>query len=79
MAELGAEEVAPTLAGGIDPLVAGVEETDVAEVKESAEGEIINTMPGAYFFAFLKKPRSSERGRPREELTFSQLTSSPCA
>jgi hypothetical protein len=36
-------------------------------------------MHGAYFFAFLKKPRSSERGQPREELTFSQLTSSPCA
>jgi hypothetical protein len=67
------------LGGGIDPLVAGVKETDVAEVKEADEGEIIDMMPGAYFFAFSKKPRSSERGRPREELTFSQLTSSPCA
>jgi hypothetical protein len=63
----------------MDPLVAGVEETGVAEVEEAAEGEIINTMPGTYFFAFSKKTRSSERGRPREELTFSQSTSSPCA
>jgi hypothetical protein len=36
-------------------------------------------MLGAYFFAFSKKPRSFERGQPREELTFSQLTSWPCA
>jgi hypothetical protein len=67
------------LGGGIDPLFVGVKETGVEEVKEAAEEEIIDTMPGAYFFAFSKKPRSSERGRPREELTFSQLTSSPCA
>jgi hypothetical protein len=79
VAEVGAEEVAPALGGGIDPLVAGVKETAIAEVEEAAEGEIIDTMPDAYFFAFSKKPRSSERGRPREELTFSQLTSSPCA
>jgi hypothetical protein len=59
------------LGGGIDPLVAGVKETGVAEVEEAAEGEIIDTMPGAYFLAFLKKPCSSERGRPREALTFS--------
>jgi hypothetical protein len=39
----------------------------------------MDTMPGAYFFAFSKKTRSFERGQPREELTFSQLTSSPCA
>jgi hypothetical protein len=77
--EVGAEEVAPALGGGIDPLVTGVEETGVAEVEEAAEGVIIDTMPDVYFFTFLKKPRSSERGRPREELTFSQLTSSPCA
>jgi hypothetical protein len=62
VAEVGAEEAAPALGGGIDPLVARVEETGVAEVEEAAEGEIIDTMPGAYFFAFLKKPRSSERG-----------------
>jgi hypothetical protein len=78
MAEEGAGEVAPALGGGIDALVAGVEEAAV-EVKEATEGVIINTMPGAYFFAFSKKPRSSERGQPWEELTFSQSTSSPCA
>jgi hypothetical protein len=78
MAEVGVAEVAPAVGGGMDPLVAEVEETDVAEVKEAAEGVIIDTMPSAYFFAFSKKTRSSERGRPWEELTFSQLTSSPC-
>jgi hypothetical protein len=78
VAEVGVEEVAPALGGGIDALVAGVEEAGM-EVEEAAEGVIIDTMPGAYFFAFSKKPRSSERGQPREELTFSQLTSSPCA
>jgi hypothetical protein len=36
----------------MDPLVARVEETGVAKVVEAAEGEIIDTMPGAYFFAF---------------------------
>jgi hypothetical protein len=44
------------LRGGIDPLIAGVKETGIAEVKEAAEGEIIDMMPGAYFFAFSKKP-----------------------
>jgi hypothetical protein len=73
------EDVAPVLGGGINALVIGVEETGVEEVVEAAEGETIDTMPGAYFFAFSKKPRNSERGRPREELTFSQSTSSPCA
>jgi hypothetical protein len=72
------EEVAPVLGGGIDALVVGVKETGVEEVVEAAEGETIDTMPGAYFFAFSKKLRNSERGRPREDLTFSQSTSSPC-
>jgi hypothetical protein len=72
-------EVAPALGGGTDPLVAGVKETGVAEVIEAVEGEIIDTMPGAYLFAFSKKTFISKRGRPWEELTFSQLTSSPCA
>jgi hypothetical protein len=71
VAEVGAEEVAPALGRGIDPLVTGVEETRVVEVEEAAEGVIIDTMHGAYFFTFSMKPRSSERGRPREELTFS--------
>jgi hypothetical protein len=79
MAEVGIAEVAPALGGGMDPHVAGVKEIGVAKVVEAAEGEIIDTMPGAYFFAFSKKTRSSKRVRPREELTFSQLTSSPCA
>jgi hypothetical protein len=60
------EEVAPVLGGGMDPLVAGVKETGVAEVIEAAEGEMIEMMPGVYFFAFSKKTRNSERGRPRE-------------
>jgi hypothetical protein len=62
VAAVGAEEVAPVLGGGIDALVAGVEETGVEEVIEAAEGEIIDTMLGVYFFTFSKKPRSSERG-----------------
>jgi hypothetical protein len=77
VAEVGAEEVAPSVGGGIDALVVGVEEAGM-EVEEVTEGEIIDTMPGAYFFVFSKKPKSSERGRPREELTFSQTTSLPC-
>jgi hypothetical protein len=77
MVEVGAKEVAPALGGGIDPLVAGVEGAGI-EVEEATEGVIIDTMPGMYFFAFSKKPSNSERGRPREELTFSQSASSPC-
>jgi hypothetical protein len=73
------EDVAPVLGGGIDALVIRVKETGVEEVIEDAEGETIDTMPGAYFFAFSKKLHSSKRGRPWEELTFSQSTSSPCA
>jgi hypothetical protein len=77
VAEVGAEEAVPAPGGGIDALVTGVEEAGV-EVEEVAEGVIIDMMPGAYSFTFLKKTSSSERGRPQEELTFSQLTSSPC-
>jgi hypothetical protein len=77
--EDGVVEVAPALGGGADPLVTRVVETGVVEVAEAAEGEIIDTMRGAYLFAFLKKAFSSERGQPWEELTFSQLISSPCA
>jgi hypothetical protein len=40
-------------------------------VEEAAEGEIIDTIPGAYFFALSKKPRSSDRGQLWKELTFS--------
>jgi hypothetical protein len=46
----------------MDPLVAGVKETGIAEVVEAAKGEIIETMPDAYLFAFSKKIFSSERG-----------------
>jgi hypothetical protein len=70
-AEVGIEEVAPASGGGIDPLVARVKEIGIVPVAEAAEGEIIDTMPGAYFFAFSKKAFSSEWGRPWEELTFS--------
>jgi hypothetical protein len=56
------EEVAPALGGGIEALAAGVEEVGV-EVEKAADGVIIDMMPGAYFFAFSKKPSSSERGR----------------
>jgi hypothetical protein len=78
VAEVGVAEVAAASRGGIGALDAGVEEAG-AEVEEADEGETIDTMPGAYFYAFSKKLRNLERGQPREELTFSQLTSSPCA
>jgi hypothetical protein len=71
-------EATPAFRGGTDPLVIGVEEIGVEEAIEAAEGEIITTMPGANLFAFSKKAFSSERGRPWEELTFSQSISSPC-
>jgi hypothetical protein len=64
VAEVGVAEVAPASGGRTDPLVAGVEEIGVVPVVEAAEGEIIDTMPGAYFFAFSKKAFSSARGRP---------------
>jgi hypothetical protein len=70
IAEEGVAEAAPALGGGTEPLVAGVE-IGTVPVAEAAKGEIIDTMPGAYFFAFSKKGFSSERGQPREELTFS--------
>jgi hypothetical protein len=73
----GAEESASELGSGIEALGAGVEELGVG-VKEATKGVIIDTMPIAYFFAFSKNPSSSERGQAREELTFSQSTSSPC-
>jgi hypothetical protein len=61
VAEVGVEEVAATLGGGIGALAAGVEEAGV-EVEGATEGVMIETMPGAYFFTFSKKPKSSERG-----------------
>jgi hypothetical protein len=61
--------VAAAPGGGIAAPEEGVEEAG-AEVKEAAEGEIIDTIPGADFFALSKKPRSSDRGQLRKELTF---------
>jgi hypothetical protein len=73
----GAEEAEPALGRGIKALAARVKVVGV-EVEEASDGVIIETMHGAYFFAFSKKPSSSERGQAREALTFSQSTSSPC-
>jgi hypothetical protein len=73
----GADESAAALGGGIEALATGVEEI-CAEVEEAAKGVMIDTIPGTYFFAFSKKPSRSDRERAREELTFSQSTSSPC-
>jgi hypothetical protein len=60
VAEDGVAEAAPASGGGTEPLVAGVEEIGAALVAEAAEGEIIDTMPAAYFFAFSKKGFSSK-------------------
>jgi hypothetical protein len=54
VAEEAVAEAAPASGGGTEPLVAGVE-IGTAPVAEATEGEIIDTMPGAYFFAFSKK------------------------
>jgi hypothetical protein len=66
----GAEESAAAPGGGV--------EEPGAEVEEATEGVIRDTIPGAYFFAFLKNPSISKRGRAGEEPIFSQSTSSPC-
>jgi hypothetical protein len=59
VAKVGADEVAPALGGGIDALVTGDKEASM-EVEEATEGEMIDMIPGAYFFAFSKKSSSSE-------------------
>jgi hypothetical protein len=64
MAEEGMAEVAPAVEGGARSAIAGAEEADAEEAAEAAEGEIIDTMVGANFFAFSKKAFSSERVRP---------------
>jgi hypothetical protein len=61
MAVEGAKESAAALGGGIEELGTGVEELG-AGVEEAAEGVIIDTIPGAYSFAFLKNPSNSDRG-----------------
>jgi hypothetical protein len=55
---------APEVEGGTESVVAGVKELGVTEAAEAAEGEMIDTMAGASFFAFSKKAFSSERVRP---------------
>jgi hypothetical protein len=52
-------------------LLEGAVEDLGAEVEEAAEGEIRDTILGAYCFAFLKNSSISERGRAWEEPTFS--------
>jgi hypothetical protein len=61
VAEEGMAKSVPAVEGGAESGIAGVEEVGI---KESAEEEIIDTMAGANFFAFLKKAFSSERVRP---------------
>jgi hypothetical protein len=55
----------------------GVVEDLGVEVEEAADREIRDTILGACNFAFWKNPSISERGRARDEPTFSQSTSSP--
>jgi hypothetical protein len=57
-------EAVPVVEGGVGSAVAGVEEAGIEEAAEATEGEIIDTMAGANFFAFSKKAFSSERVRP---------------
>jgi hypothetical protein len=64
MAEEGMAKSAPAVEGGAGSAVARVEEVDIKEAAEAAEGEIIDTMAGGNFFAFLKKAFSSEWVRP---------------
>jgi hypothetical protein len=49
----------------------GVVEDPGAKVEEAANGEIRDTILGAYCFAFWKNSSISERGRAWEEPTFS--------
>jgi hypothetical protein len=70
-------EAAPAVEGGTSSVIAGVKEAGAEEATKATEGEIINTMAGANFFAFSKKTFSSERVRPWGELTFSQSKSAP--
>jgi hypothetical protein len=64
MAEEGMAALAPAVEGGAESAIAGVEEVDAKEAAEAAEGEIIDTMADANFFAFSKKAFSSKRVRP---------------
>jgi hypothetical protein len=64
VAEEGMANLAREVEGGAESAVAGVEEGGVTEAAEAAEGEMIDTMAGASFFAFSKKVFTSERVRP---------------
>jgi hypothetical protein len=64
MVEEGMAKSALAVEGGAESAVTGVEEVGVKEAAEAAEGEIIDTMAGASFFAFSKKAFNSERVRP---------------
>jgi hypothetical protein len=64
MVEEGMANSVPEVEGGAESAVAGVEEGGMTEATEAAEGEMIDTMAGASFFAFSKKVFSSERVRP---------------
>jgi hypothetical protein len=72
MAEEGAEgsAAAESLGGGL--------KEPVTEVGEVTEGVISDIILGAYFFAYLKNPSISERGRAGEDLILAQSTSLPC-
>jgi hypothetical protein len=64
VAEEGTATSAPVVEGGTESAIAGVKEVGVKEAAEAAEGEIIDTMAGANFFAFSKNAFSSEWVRP---------------
>ena len=59
VAEEGMANSAPAVEGGAESAIAGVKEVGAKEAAEAAEGEMIDMMPGAYFFTFSKKTRSS--------------------
>jgi hypothetical protein len=64
MAEEGMANSAPAVEGGAESAVAAADEVGVKEAAEATEGEMIDTMAGASFFAFSKKAFNSERVRP---------------
>jgi hypothetical protein len=64
MVEEGMAKSAPVVEGGAESAITGVEEVVVREAAETAEGEMIDTMASASFFAFSKKAFNSERVQP---------------
>jgi hypothetical protein len=62
--EEGMANSAPAVEGGAELAIAGVKEVGLKEAAKAVEGEMIDTMMGASFFAFSKKAFSSERVRP---------------